>query len=212
MKKIILLATILLVAKSVSAQTYFGSRSDYIPDYESNFGLIAGANISNISSATNAANFNTRNLTGFSIGFDVDLSVSYPFSIMPGLLFAQKGFTANTPSGEYTQHLQAVELPVLAKLRAGKLLSFFAGPQVSYIMSASNKYSSDFPDAIRERYEYGGAYLRYQGVLGLGIGVTRSISIQSRYSIDLTGTSANGNPYVPTYRGHVLQLGFEVKI
>jgi hypothetical protein len=210
MKKIILLATILLVAGSVSAQTYFnGDRADFNPYYQSKWSFEAAANLSNI---TTGANFNTRNLAGFSVGFNLDLPVAYPLSIMPALLYAQKGFTAATPSGEYSQRLQAVELPVLAKFDTGSIFSLYLGPQISYLVSASNKYNGDFPAALRERYEYGGINLRYQGVLGLGIDVTKSFNIHTRYSFDLSGTAANGNAYVPTYHSHAFQLGFGVHL
>ena len=106
MKKFILLATILPVAGRLSAQTYFnGDRVDYNPYYQPTFGFEAAANVSSVSPGEN---FNTRGLTGFSAGFNLDLPGSYPVSIMPALLFSQKGFTATTPSGDYSQRMQTL--------------------------------------------------------------------------------------------------------
>lgn len=211
MKKFILLATILLVAGSVSAQTYFnGDRADYNPYYQSKWGFEAAATFSTV---TPGENFNTSSLTGFSAGFNVDLPVSYPLSVMPALLYSQKGYTATTPSGDYSQRMQTVELPVLARFRSGSVFSFYLGPQVSYIISATNTFNGNFSETARSHYQYGGANLRYQGVAGAGVDVTKSINIHARYSFDLTGTGANGNAaFVPTYRGHMFQLGFGVNI
>ena len=209
MKKLILLVTILLVAGSVNAQTYFnGDRADFNQNYQSNWGFEIAANLSNV---TTGANFDTRNLPGFSAGFNLDLPVTESFSIMPELLYAQKGFSAATPSGEYSQRVQAVELPLLAKLRVGSVFSYL-GPQISYLISTSNKYSGDFSTALRERYEYGGINLRYQGVVGLGVNITKSFNVHTRYSFDLSSTAANGNAYVPTYHSHTFQFGFGIHL
>lgn len=209
MKKILFLITILLVAGDVSAQTYFnGARADYNPNYQSNWSFEAAANLSNV---TSGANFTTHNLPGFSAGLNVDLPVTQTFSVMPVFLYALKGFKATTPAGGYTQRTQAVEIPILAKFQIGKVFTYL-GPQVSYLTSAKNKYDDNFTAALREKYEYGGVNLRYQAVYGLGADVTKSVSIHTRYSLDLTATPANGNVYVPTYRGHAFQLGFGVHI
>jgi hypothetical protein len=210
MRKIILLATILLVAGRVSAQTYFnGDRADYNNYYQSNFSFEIDANISN---STNGANFNTGNLAGITAGFNLDLPVAYPLSIVPALLYAQKGYTANTPSGNFTQRTQSIEIPVMAKFHSGKVFNFYIGPQVSYIVATSNKFSADFPTAIRNNYEYSGTNIRYQGVAGIGIDVTRSINVHARYTFDLQGTNVNANNYVPSYRMQAWQLGFGFNI
>ena len=211
MKKILLLATVLLVAGSVSAQTYFnGDRADYNEYYQPRWGFEAAANLSSVSPGEN---FNTRTLTGFSAGFNLDLPVSYPFSIMPALLYSQKGFTATTPSGDYSQHMQTAELPILARFRSGNIFSFYFGPQVSYIMSTTNTFNGNFSSAIRQHYQYGGASVNYQGVLGAGVDVTPSFNLHARYAFDLSGVGAHGDSaYVPTYHGHMFQLGFGINI
>ena len=211
MKKIILLATMLLVAGTVSAQTYFnGDRADYDFYYQTRWSFEVNANLSN---ATNGTNFNTGNLPGFSLGFDADIPTSHSLSIVPGLLFSQKGFTASTPSGDLTQRVEAMEFPVLAKFRSGKFVNFSLGPQVSYIVSTNNTYGKGFPIEMRDKYVYSGSNLRYQGVLGVGIDVNKSLSIHARYSFDLTNTYSNGNvAYVPNHRNKVFQLGFGINI
>jgi hypothetical protein len=205
MRKIILLATMLLVAGSVSAQTYFNNdRVDYNSYYQSNFGFEIAANLSN---TTNGPNFNTGNLPGVTAGFNIDLPVAYPLSIVPAILYSMKGYTANTPSGDFTQRSQSIEIPVMARFRSGSAISFYLGPQVSYMVSSTNKFSDNFPTAIRQNYQYSGANLRYQGVAGIGLDITHSINIHARYTFDLQGTNVNANNFVPSYRLQAWQLG-----
>ncbi|MES2377218.1 MAG: porin family protein [Bacteroidota bacterium] len=206
MKKIILLATILLVAGTVSAQTYFnGDRADFNSYYQSKFGFEVAANISN---ATPGTNFNTGSITGITAGFNLDLPVAYPLSIVPALMYSQKGFSAKTPAGEYTQRTQSIDLPVLAKFHAGSVFNFYVGPQISYLVATTSKFGENFAATGRENYQYGGSRLLYQGVVGAGIDVTKAINVHARYAFDLQGTPTNGNPVLPSYRSQALQLGF----
>jgi hypothetical protein len=206
MKKIILLATILLVAGTVSAQTYFnGDRADYNSYYQSKFGFEVAANISN---ATPGANFATGSVTGITAGFNLDLPVAYPLSIVPALMYSQKGYTANTAAGEFTQRSHSIDLPVLAKFHSGSMFNFYLGPQISYLVSTTNKFSQNFAPTGRENYQYTGSKLRYQGVVGVGVDVTSAINIHARYAFDLQGTNTNGNNTLPSYRSQAWQLGF----
>jgi hypothetical protein len=210
MRKIILLATILLVAGNVSAQTYFNNdRVDYNSYYQSKFGFEIAANLSN---ATNGANFNTGNLPGISAGFNIDLPVAYPLSIVPAILYSMKGYTASTSSGDFTQRSQSIDIPVMARFRSGSLFSFYIGPQVSYLISTTNKFSDNFPTAIRQNYQYNGVNLRYQGVAGIGLDITHDINIHARYTFDLKGTNVNANNFVPSYRLQAWQLGLGFNI
>ncbi|MCC8424337.1 porin family protein [Mucilaginibacter sp. UR6-11] len=205
MRKIILLAVILLGSRVLKAQTYFnGDRAGYNNFYETKFGFEADATISN---TTDGTNFTTGNLAGFSLGFNVALPAIEPMSIMPALLYAQKGYTANTPSGTFSQRSQSVDIPVMAKFNTGGRLKFFIGPQVSFILSTSNKFSNSFPVAMRKNYQYSGTNIRYQGVAGAGLDLTRSISIHALYTFDLQRTNKSASNFVPSYRQQALLLG-----
>lgn len=205
MRKIILLATILLIAGTVSAQKYFhGERADYDSYYQPKFGFIGAATISK---ASPGANFSTRSVTGIAAGLNLDIPVVYPVSVVPGLMCVQKGFIANTSAGEFTQRSQSVDLPVLARFHSGSIFNFYLGPQLSYLVSTTNKYSPTFAAAGRENYEYTGSNIRSQGVAGLGVELTRALNVLVRYTFDLQGTSVNGNIVVPSYRNQVWEIG-----
>jgi hypothetical protein len=210
MKKIIVLATLLLIASTVSAQTYFNNaRADYDMFFESKFGIQLSGNLAG---ATKSTNFNTSNIAGFTAGVNMDFPVSYPISVVPALLYSYRGFSANTPAGSYTQRTQSVDIPVLAKFKSGSSLNFFLGPQMSYIISNTNQFDQKFSDGARSAYQYAGSKLRMQGVAGLGLDVNRSLSLHTRYTFDINSTARNGNDLSPTYRMQSWQFGFGVNI
>jgi hypothetical protein len=204
-KKNILLAIILLIAGTVSAQTYFnGERADYDNYYQPKFGFIVAGNISK---ASPGANFSTGSVTGITAGLNLALPIDYPVSLESGLMYSQKGFTANTAAGEFTQRSQSIDLPVLAKFHSGSVFNFYLGPQVSYLISTTNKYSETFAATGRENYRYTGSNIRSQGVVGVGVDVTKHVNVLARYAFDLLGTSTNGNTVVPSYRSLAWQIG-----
>lgn len=210
MKKLITLAAIILTAASVKAQTYFNNaRADYDMYYESKFSIEVSGNLS---SATTGSNFNTANIAGFTAGVNMDLPVNYTISVVPALLFTQKGFSANTPSGNYTQRTQSIDVPVLAKFRSGSKLNFFMGPQLSYLVSNSSRFNQNFAASARTAYEYSGSNIRLQGVAGVGMDFTRSLSLHARYAFDVSSTAKNGNGLTPVYRMQSWQFGFGVHI
>lgn len=210
MKKIILLATILLIAGTASAQTYLNSDRDNLSSVgQTNVAFEAGAAIS---STTGGTNFNTGGIAGFNVGFSFEVPVLNTFSIMPEILYAQKGYTANTQFGNFEQRSQYIDVPVLAKFHAGSKLNFYVGPQVSYLMTATNKFSSEFSTPAQSYYENNGTKLLFDGVVGVGVNVTHAVELHARYAIDLQGSYTNGNTVVPSYRNQALQVGFGFKL
>ncbi|MFD2148339.1 porin family protein [Mucilaginibacter antarcticus] len=210
MKRLIILAAIILTSVSVKAQTYFNNaRADYDSYFETKFGVQLSGNLS---SASTGSNFTTSNIAGFTAGVNIDFPVNYTVSIVPAVLFTQKGFSANTPSGSYTQRSQSIDVPVLAKFRSNGAINFYLGPQVSYLISNSSQFNQNFSSGDRSSYQYGGSNIRLQGVAGVGVDVSRTLSLHGRYAFDLNSTSQNGNPTTPTYRMQAWQFGFGVNI
>lgn len=210
MKKIILIATILLIARTVNAQTYLNSdRYDLTSVAEPTVAFTASAAMTN---ATGGANFNTSGLAGFNAGFAFDLPVSNTLSIAPEILYAQKGYNANTPFGNFTQRSQYIDIPVLAKFKTGSQISLYAGPQISYFVSSSNSFSASFTESQQQNYATTGSSLLLQGVIGLGINVTHQVELRARYAVDMQGRYTNGNNVVPSYRNQTVQLGFGFRL
>lgn len=205
-KRIIFLAAVLLISKNVSAQTFFNNaRADYDDYYENKFGFEVNTNISN---TTNAPNFITSNQVSFSTGLAFSFPYKYPVTILPMVLYSQKGFVGDTPYGRFTQRSQFVDIPLLAKIRVAGPLDVYVGPQASLLITTSNSYDEGFAPESQVYYEYTGSKITYQGVAGISLNLDKIVDIHARYAIDITKKYGNSNQYyVPGYRRTVIQFG-----
>jgi hypothetical protein len=133
MKKLLLVAFAVVSAFAAQAQASFGIR--------------AGANLSNLSGDLRDED-RFENKIGFHGGVTANFGVVEDFfSIQPELLYSVKGFKnedsdftilGQTYRREGKVHYNYLELPVLAKIKAGPLY-FEAGPQASYLLSVKNE-------------------------------------------------------------------------
>jgi len=213
------MAIALLIAGSVSAQYYTprrgytnnvntgNSNSDF---YEPRIGMDVGVNISNTTSAYNS-NFSTNTLTGFHAGLTFDIPLIYPISLAPEAIYSQKGYTAVTPSGNFTQRTQFIDLPVLLKFNVGPILRLYAGPQYSFLLSTQNTYDNGFVVTNQQYYNNTGTKAILDGVLGVAFDLSRYVDLRARYTLDLKSTSSVNSAYQPDYRNQVWQFGLNFK-
>ncbi|HTH81496.1 MAG TPA: porin family protein [Mucilaginibacter sp.] len=218
MKKILFLAIILLVAGSVSAQRRYyhsprnvNSSDDYTDFYQPKIGFEFGTNISNLISSS-GSNYSTGSLVGFNAGITFDLPLIYPLSFAPEVLYSQKGYTAETSDGNFTQRTHYIDIPLLAKFRMGPAFNFYIGPQLSYLMSTTNTYDNGFTVTSEHYYENNYGHKSYlDGVVGVSFDINRNVDLHARYTLDLTQTNSYGDTYVPDYRNQVWQIGLGFK-
>jgi len=215
MKIILLIAICLLTAGSISAQGYiYGPRSDYYYSsdsfYRPRIGFEAGVGLSNTITNGPSASFNTAALTGFNAGIIFDLPVTFPFSVEPEILYSQKGYSATTISGNFTQRTQFIEVPILAKYSL-KMVNFFAGPQFSYLAGLKNTYNQGFITANQGFYDNSSNNLYFDVVVGASVNVTNYVELRARYALDLQKNNSNGNNYVPGYSIQAIQMSLGYK-
>jgi hypothetical protein len=218
MKKILSLAICLLVAGTVSAQRrYYHSQRAQVRDnngdfYTPSIGLEIGANVSNQVSS-NYSGYSTGSLVGLNAGITFNLPIIYPLSFAPEVLYSQKGYTAATNDGTFTQRTNFIDVPLLAKFKLGPTFNFYIGPQLSYLLSTTNTYDNGFTTASEQYYENNNGHKSFlDGVLGVSFDVNRYVDLHARYTLDLQQTNANGNTYVPNYRNQVWQFGIGFKL
>ncbi len=200
MKKIIFLAAGLLLAGAVNAQVKFG--------------VAGGADFSNIIK-TNDPNFTTSYKTGFNAGVTLDIHLIGPLSFAPEILYAQKGYTAQTTSGQFDQRTNFIDAPLLAKFKLAPSFSIVAGPQVSFLMSTTNTYSNGFSTIVQQHYEDDANKFRksiIDGVVGVTIDLSSTVDLHARYAIDLQQDNVDGTTQTPQYRNQVWQVGLGLKI
>jgi len=219
MKKFFFLAICLLIAGSVSAQRryyhsqrgYNNARNDDNSDfYTPSVGFEIGANVSNMVSSNSG--YSTGSLAGLNVGLTFDLPIIYPLSFAPEVLFSQKGYTATTNDGSFTQRTNFIDVPLLAKFRVAPAFNIYVGPQLSYLLSTTNTYDNGFETSSEQYYENNNGHKSYlDGVLGVSFDLNRNVDLHARYTIDLEKTDYRGNTYVPNYQNQVWQFGVGFK-
>ena len=218
MKKILLLAICLFtLAGSVSAQGYYGHRrvrrsaprnanDDF---YKIKVGLAGGLNIADAVDAYNA-NYTTGSIAAFHVGLTLDVPLIYPLSFAPEVLYSQKGYSAQTTDGNFTQRSNFIDVPLLAKFRLSPFVNFVVGPQLSFPISTTNTYDNGFQETAKEHYDTSNDKTVVAGVIGVGFDVSSNVELRFRYTYDFQETDDN-NYYIPGYHNQVWQVGLGFK-
>ncbi|MGZ3754606.1 MAG: porin family protein [Mucilaginibacter sp.] len=217
MKKLHLLAILLLFAGSVSAQYYDPNAPRrprrYVrkeqPANQVQVGFAAGLNTSNIVDANNSY-YSTGNLTGFNAGLTFDVPIVYNFSFAPEVRYSQKGYFAETTDGNLTQHFNFIDVPLLAKFKLVPGFNLYVGPQISFLVSSNQTFDNGFVVSRQNTYDYTGNNTFIDGVVGVSFDITRYFDLHARYAIDLNSTSSNST-VIPDYRNQTWQFGFGIK-
>ncbi|HEY2581399.1 MAG TPA: outer membrane beta-barrel protein [Mucilaginibacter sp.] len=219
MKKILFLAICLLAAGAVSAQGYYyGShprkRHSAPPRLVDDFyrvrvGVTGGVNISNTISAYNSG-FSTGAIIGFNAGLTMELPIVYPLSFAPEALYSEKGYAAVTPDGNFTQHANYIDVPLLLKFHLSPTFNFLFGPQISFPVSTTNTYDNGFEVTSEQYYNNYSQKNIVDGVVGVSFDVTPNVELRARYTIDLQQNYQN-NLYGGDYRNQVWQIGLGFK-
>lgn len=219
MKKILSFAIFLLVAGSVSAQGYYyghrhrvrrsAPRSQSNDFYHVRVGVAGGFNFADAVDAYNS-DYSTSGITAFHVGLTLDVPIAYPVSFAPEVLYSQKGYSATTTDGNFTQRSNFIDVPLLAKFRLSPNFNFVIGPQVSFPISTTNTYDNGFDITAKEHYSTTSDRTVLDGVIGVGFDINPNVELRARYTIDFQETDDNAY-YVPGYRNEVFQLGIGFK-
>ncbi|OIR12798.1 hypothetical protein GALL_58650 [mine drainage metagenome] len=109
------------------------------------FGFKAGLNVSTISNVSYSSGYNRA--AYFNVGITTRKDFSKRFYFSPQLLFSEKGFSERLmPSGTIHLHLNYISLPLYCGFKLTKGISFKAGPEISYLVSAKGKTSGSSND------------------------------------------------------------------
>lgn len=224
MKKFFFVAISLIVlAGSVSAQTYYHprrrhvrerdnarNRDNYNDFYTPKVGVEAGVNISNTVDAYNS-NYSTSTRVGWHAGLTFEIPLIYPLSFAPEVLYSQKGFSANTPDGHFDQRNDYIDVPLLAKFRLVPGFNFYIGPQLTFLTSTHNSFDNGFTQTQQNYYNQNYNDKSYvAGVVGVSLDINRYVDIRARYAIDLGRNYPDDNDG-PAFRNQVWQFGLGIK-
>ncbi|MEO8795466.1 MAG: porin family protein [Daejeonella sp.] len=210
MKKILIIAIGLFTAGAANAQT--SSNPDAVK-----FGIKAGGNYSNIIK-TGDDNFKTEYKPGFHAGLTMEIPIVSSLAFAPEIVYSQKGYkhTGNDLLGnptEYSVTTNFIDIPILAKIKAGNNFNVVVGPQVSFLASTTEKFTSgeqSYQNTVKEQNDNLKKSL-VGGVVGFGYDFSQIISLNGRYALDLQKNNENGTSETPVYKNQVFQLGLGFK-
>jgi len=221
MKHILILTICLLVAGSVSAQTYYygprrvvhrrpAQRQQTDDFYRPRVGIEAGLSIANTVDSYDA-NYSTDGILGFNAGLTATIPVVYPFSFQPEVLFSQKGYKAYTTDGTFTQRNNYIDIPLLANFRLVRGFNFLVGPQINIPVSSTSTFDDGFTVDRESYYDNSSNKSYVAGVIGLSVDLNQNVDIHGRYVLDLSSNTYDINSPIPNYRNQVWQFGIGIK-
>ncbi|MFD0940491.1 porin family protein [Pedobacter boryungensis] len=205
MKKIFILAIGLFITGVANAQS---------TDKAIRLGVKAGANYSNIIKDDGNNDFKTDYLVGYHAGITLDIPLLPNLAFTPEALYSTKGYKSSSTFGDFTQTTHFIDIPILASIKLAEGLNVVAGPQVSFLLSTTNKFENGFGTAEQKIVEDDSDRFKKSlvgGVIGFRYDFSNKVGINGRYALDFQKNNENGSTQTPEYKNQVFQLGLGIK-
>jgi opacity protein-like surface antigen len=161
---------------------------------EVKFGVKGGINLSTLTGDIEEAS----SKVGFQVGAFAEIKLTEKFSIQPELLYSAQGvkteFNDMDGSEENKINLGYLNIPVMAKYYVAEKFSLEAGPQVGFLLSAKNDFSSfDGEDSFSKNIDIKDNFKSIDfGVnFGAGYDFTENLSAGLRYNLGLSNILEN---------------------
>ena len=161
-----------------------------------NVGAKTGANFATI----NSDNFDSfDNRTAFHVGLVAEFGISETFSFQPELLYSSQGSDYSDPGFDGTIKLDYLNVPLMAKFYVGEGFSLEVGPQVGFLLSATDEgdgYDIDMKDYVKG--------IDFGVNVGVGYKLDGGLNFGARYNLGLTDVN-DGYEEGGTYKNGVIQ-------
>lgn len=196
MKKTILLVAVALIGFNANAQSV-------------DFGVKAGVNFASVSGDDTD---DLKSRTGFHFGVTAGLAVSDNFSVQSGLIYSQQGAEYEASEGyDGSYKLDYLNIPVMARFQVADGFSVEAGPQIGFLLSANEEYSSDgdsgeedIKDFIKSTDIAVGVGVNYAMASGLNIGARYNLGVSEIFE---ENSGKNQNAVFQVSIGYVFGKG-----
>ena len=166
-KKILLAALVVISTNYISAQTKIGLK-----------GGLGFAN-AKYTSGTYSETYNSIVTPNF--GLTLDFKGSESFNIQSGLMYNGMGGKYSYDGGSTRTHLNYLSIPLLAKFKFGEGFHGYAGPQLSFLLSAKYKDEDGTTD-IKSELKGSGVF----GLFGLGYSLNDKFGLYGEYSAGIS--------------------------
>jgi Outer membrane protein beta-barrel domain len=167
------------------------------------FGIKGGLNLSTVTVSNGFDGYSYSALPNFNAGVFVKIPVVRFFSVQPEVYYSGQGFKDNDGSGgEYSEHINYLNIPVLAKFTSRSGLFLETGPQVSLKLSAKEK-----ENGLSEDVSSGYNSADFSWVFGAGYKFPASpVGFDFRYNTGITNI-ANDSYYGNGYGQYAVRNG-----
>ena len=166
-KKILLAALVVISTNYISAQAKIGLK-----------GGLGFAN-AKYTSGTYSETYNSIVTPNF--GLTLDFKGSESFNIQSGLMYNGMGGKYSYDGGSTRTHLHYLSIPLLAKFKFGEGFHGYAGPQLSFLLSAKYKDEDGTTD-IKSELKGSGVF----GLFGLGYSLNDKFGLYGEYSAGIS--------------------------
>lgn len=178
-------------------------------------GVKAGLNLPDIIKGDGNNDFDTKLNPGFNAGITLDIPLITGLAFTPELLYATKGYKAETTFGDFTQTTHFIDVPILASINlGGSGLNLVAGPQVSFLLSTKNKFENGIGTVEQEIIEDKSDRFKKSlvgGVIGFRYDINNKVDIHGRYALDFQKNNTDGSKETPEFRNQVFSVGLGLK-
>ena len=184
---------------------------------QTTFGVNFGFNSSNLAFTIPDRSFATDSRKGLYVGLTAEYKLNINVSIQPEVNFATVGAKTLGVLNRNTFKLNYVNVPILGLFNS-EPFSFYGGPQVSYLISATGIQKINGQDT---KYDIKGNFksIDVSALLGVGYTMENGFGGDVRFQLGIINVADNKNPTVvfpgtgPDSKINVnaVQLGFHYK-
>jgi len=159
------------------------------------FGIKGGLNLSTITVSNGFNGYSYSTLPNFNAGVFLKVPVVSHFSVQPELYYSGQGFKADDGSGgTYSEHVNYLQIPVLAKFTTRTGFFLETGPQVGLKLNAKDKENGVSQD-VSSAYNNAD----FSWVFGAGFKIPMApVGFDLRYNVGVTNVANDaqyGNGY-----------------
>jgi len=166
-KKILLAALVVISTNYISAQTKIG--------------LKGGLGFANAKYTYGTSTTTYNSIVTPNFGLTLDFKGSESFNIQSGLMYNGMGGKYSYDGGSTRTHLNYLSIPLLAKFKFGEGFHGYAGPQLSFLLSAKYKDEDGTTD-IKSELKGSGVF----GLFGLGYSLNDKFGLYGEYSAGIS--------------------------
>lgn len=180
------------------------------------FGARIGASYSNVYD-TQGEDFDADATLGFSGGAFVMFPIGTFFGLQPEVMINQKGYQATgnllLNSYEMKRTTTFLEIPLLFAIKPSEFITILAGPQYSYLLKQTDKFTSS-TFSYQQEQEFEQDNIR-KNIFGLVAGIDinmKHVVLGGRVGWDMQTNRGDGTASTPRYKNLSGQLTIGYKI